>query len=381
MRALNTPWLPTTLIALLALGVLSSQLSVRHTDPSYFIYIGDRHVAIPAEVPRGVHIFPNSDGYDGQGYYQIALTLWPDLINAGLYLGNPPYRTQRILYPVLARIVSLNVPAFVPGAMVLVNFIGLCGLGWVGGRYAQLTDRHALWGSLFALYPGFLFTLTRDLTEIIASLFLMAALLALRLSSAQVWPTLWFTLAALSRETSVLAILALGAVLIAQRDYKRWMVVGIPLIVFGFWQSILWARWGVWPVLSGPPNFGWPVVGLATFLGSLDIQNAVQGVWLIEVLYLVALAAMAVWAIRSTTGPAANWHINLAWMGYGVLLLMLSRLVWVEDLAYMRAATEFYLLSLLLVLALPRPNLLLSLAVLTFLTETLVFFTRLDWRF
>ena len=39
--------------------------------------------------------------------------------------------------------------------LLATNVIAVAALGWIGGRYAQSLGRHALYGLLFGLYPGF----------------------------------------------------------------------------------------------------------------------------------------------------------------------------------------------------------------------------------
>jgi hypothetical protein len=91
---------------------------------------------------------------------------------------------------------------------------------------------------------------------------------------------------------------------------------------------------------------------------------------------VVIFAAAAAYSLRITTDLLPH---TLSWLGYGFLVLSLTHHVWVEDLAYMRAITEFFLFSLLLIIAgLPTRGLIILAASLS-ATWVVVFFTRLNW--
>jgi hypothetical protein len=376
-RSFNTQWLPAVLVAALFLVVLRAQLSTHNHDPSYFISIGGYYVVRADDVPPNVRIIPASSGYDGQFFYQLALNPFaPQEVNAGLTIGNGPYRHQRIIYPLLVWLCAFGNRDLIPAALVIVNYLALCGLAWLGGRFAQLHQCHALWGALFALYPGFLFTLTRDLAEILAAVFLLAGLLSLQQSSSSWRSAVWLALAVFTRETTVLAVLALACASIVGNVPIHRRTIGIPLCTFGAWQVFLWAKWGQLPVLAGGHNLGFPGGGIITFLNSLQIGNLMHGVWLLELIALLFVAVATTVALRTTNDIVPY---KLMGAGYGLLVVMLTRHVWVEDLAFMRAATELYLLGLVLMIANRHLSLLASAATMMMSTWVLVFFTRLDW--
>ena len=68
----------------------------------------------------------------------------------------------------------------VPFALVLVNVLMVFVLAWFGAELARLLGRHAAWGFLFPLYPGFVYSLGFDLTEIVTSACLVGTLVCLR---------------------------------------------------------------------------------------------------------------------------------------------------------------------------------------------------------
>jgi len=52
-------------------------------------------------------------------------------------------------------------------------------------------------------------------------------------------------------------------------------------------------------------------------------------------------------------GPERPGWMVVCWVGYAVMLLLLSANVWSEDWAFMRASYEFYLVSVALVVRRP----------------------------
>lgn len=381
VNCIDRPWIAVLFVAIIMVNVMGLQLSAHDWDPSYFIAIGDRYIRQPDQLPDNVHIMPNSSGYDGQFYYQLALNPFsPQAVNAGLSISNGPYRQQRIIYPLLVWLLSFGNRELVPTMLVVVNFVALCIMSWLGARFAQLHERHALWGTLFALYPGFLFTITRDLTEIVGAMFLLMAILALYHKMSNTICALLFALAMFSRETAIIPIAALGVALILNKR-DRWIglqVVAIPLVYFGIWQGALWSKWGRLPILAGGHNIGVPGAGIVEFIRSLDLGFKLHRTWSSE-FGLVALIMLlaAVVALRKSNIPL--W-LKLMWLGYAVLALSLTHHVWIEDIAFMRALSEVYLFSLMLVIASGvGRGILTSVGAGTVIIWTLMLIRRLDW--
>src|SRR5206468_13025460 len=123
-------------------------------------------------------VLSKSSGFDGQFYYRLALNPFTSQATEfGITIDVPPLRHQRILYPLLTWILSLGRPSLVPMVLVLINFIALCVMGWIGGAFSQSLKQHALWGVFLPLYPGFLLVLSRDLVEILEVSLLLGSLL------------------------------------------------------------------------------------------------------------------------------------------------------------------------------------------------------------
>lgn len=372
-RRTDHPTLLLLTVAVLWAGFLKLQFDLYGQDISRFVLAGERMV-VAAELPAGLSVWPDSWGYDGQFFYRLALEPFTSQIDQyGVPLLPPLYRQQRILYPLLAHLAAGGRPQQVPLALVAVNLAALLALGYLAGCYARQVGRHALLGVALALYPGYMMTLARDLAEIVMAVFLLAGLLAWQRQRPG-WAGLALALAVLARETALLLPLGLGlahlpqlasllrqesggrlarlprAALTALRD-RRLLAFALPAVVFLLWQVWLRDNWAVegLAAFQAHKNFGPPVLGLVDFGRHLLAHPGhLSRVWLIELAVLAALAAVTLLTMRRSQASAG---VKLAWAFYLLMLLALNRNVWVEDYAYLRAGTEFYLLSCVVLLS------------------------------
>ena len=229
------PWQIVAVCALIYVGVTLARYG---WDPMAFVIIGER---FDPGVPGG------SLGYDGQFAYQIAR----DPLGGWRYLDVPAYRYQRILYPLLARLLSLGKASLIPWTLILINVAAL--VGGTALTEAILTEHSASrWYALtYGLYIGLLMPVRLDLTEPLAYMLAQAGVLAfsrqrLRLSA------LWFALAALARETTLLFPLAYSFYLLSVRRWKTAFEWGGAIAApFLAWQIVLWRWLGDWGVGSG----------------------------------------------------------------------------------------------------------------------------------
>jgi hypothetical protein len=345
---LNRPVLLLLIVAILYFLFLASYL--RTHDAAFFVQAGDYFVDT-TQTPDNLFTVTPFTGYDGTFYYRLALTPFTQEQTAfGITIDNPRYRHQRILYPLLAWFFSFGSPPLVIYSLILVNFLGLCTLGWVGARYAQTVGRHAFWGILFALYPGFLYTLSRNLTEIVEALFVLAALVALRQQRTALAVCL-LILAILGKETAVLipvAMLLLTAVTLWQKKKANdWWVGLVPLLVYALWQLWLTIWWHDTLTEAARANLSWPLVGLVQGFYAVATINGSQTRWVIEVGALLLLAVAVLFWWRNSQ---ANRLERLSWCFNLSLLLLLSAQVWIEGQAFLRAASLFYLFSAIILL-------------------------------
>src|ERR1051326_4898414 len=260
----------------------------RDRDISRFVGAGAGVEA--REVPPGLTVRSDIGGYDGVAFYRLAVNPFTRAKKAyGITLDNPPYRQQRIGYPLLVFLASLGNARAVPLMMVVVNLLALIVIAAIGGALAQEFGFSGLWGVAFALYPGFILTLSRDTSEIVACMFMLATSLALA-RQRFVAASILLTCATLTRETALLIAIALAIVWACchpERERGVWagwvrrrasappdppltpgMTAAIPIAVFIVWQAILALIWGRLPVVAGAPDMSLPFSEFAKFLAA-----------------------------------------------------------------------------------------------------------------
>lgn len=351
-RRLDTPAFPAALAALGGVAfVLLRLFVVAKGDLSRFVLAGS-HFVDRAKAPRGLHVFPS--GYDGQFYYRLALDPL-DLARTafGITLDSP-FRVQRIGLSAISWLASGGQHPLVVDAEVAVNLAALVSLAALGGVIAKDAGRHAGWGLLVAGYWGFLFSIGRDLPEVVASVFLIGAMVALRRERG-VLSGLLFAGAVLTIETTLDAVLAIGlcsvaAIVLRRRRPSRrdaaWLVPGAAFIG---WQLYCLSAVGVLPMRSDSgDNLALPVVDPVHAVGhyvalvpSLTALN-----WFGELFVLVVVVAVAAWLLR---GSRAELWVKVAW-GISVLVaLSLSIGIW-EGTADFRAFEDLYLFSVVVAL-------------------------------
>ncbi len=236
------PWMAVALAAALYGGVI---LARHGGDPLAFAVLGTRF----SEGDRH-----GTEGYDGQFAYQIALRL----TDATPYLDVPAYRYQRILYPLLARVLALGNPAWIPWALILVNGAALVGATWLMERLLAGYGANRWYALGLGLYSGQLLSFRLDLNEPLATGLVLAALWALR---EERWlpSALLLALAALAKETSVTFIAAIGLWFLWTRRWRTAVLVtGAALAPMALYQAAL-ALW------LGEPGLGSGGAGATPF--------------------------------------------------------------------------------------------------------------------
>lgn len=278
-KATDAPLLVAALFALafaLFLPYSFHMHSDLHNNPTAYVNAGEM-LCDRTKTPPNLILYPDTVGYDGQFYYRLALNPFTTRqIDFGMKIDDPPYRQQRILYPLLVWAVSGGQWQAVPWAMLFVNWACLVMMGWMAGRLMQSFGQHALWGALLVMYPGFVITYRFDLTEIVAATFLMASLLTLQRCRFPL-TALLLVLAVLARETTLLFAFALLANNLYARYRRQALPIPdycwiMPLVADSVWQFTLLRVWGHLPSVAGRQNFGVPIIGMIQYFSHL-LQN------------------------------------------------------------------------------------------------------------
>jgi hypothetical protein len=357
----NSPILPLLITAIIYFVLIFLTVRGHGYDFSYFVCAGDKWSGGEA-VPKSLTVLTNSPGYDGQFYYRLALDPFTSrATDFGITLDVPAYRHQRIVYPLIVWALSLGCISCVPVLMVVVNFFCLCVLGWLGALFARSMRLHSLWGLAFPFYPGLLLSLWRDLGDVLCACFLLASLLFVRhrkYSSAM----LLLILAVLTRETVLLV--AVGAAYVCMKGIRNekgadglpryfWL---FPFLAYSIWQFILLRNWGyrLWNKAHfgvADRSLGWPFAGfLRSLLFDAALETEKQRVEFVEMLLIVVFAAVVVWSMRSSVASRLE---KSSWVLYAGLAFLLKERHWVEDWAFLRILSEFYVLGAIILLGSP----------------------------
>jgi hypothetical protein len=344
----DNPFFPAVTAAIAGtLFVLVRLFVVAKGDLSRFVMAG-RDFVNPAAAPAGLHVFSGT-GYDGQFYYRLALdpanlhkTAYGITLDAG-------FRVQRIGMPALAWLASAGQHQLLPDAIIAINLAALVVLAWLGGVIARDAGRRSAWGLLLAGYWGFLFSIGRDLPEVVASCFLVGGLVALRKHRAVLAGAL-FACAVLTLETTLDVVIAVGLVALVQilrrtrppgaRDLA-WV---LPALAFVGWQLIGWAVTGTLPMRADTgDNIGAPFVAPVGAVVHYLVRISSGGslLWLGEFFVLAVVTLYAAWSLLRSRVPV--WE-KTAWVVAFLVAISLARGIWYGR-ADFRGFEDLYLLS------------------------------------
>lgn len=350
---LNSPLVTAVLAAGGGVAFVLARLAVvAKGDITRFVFAGTDFVN-PSQAPHGLYVFAGT-GYDGQFYYRLALDPLDFTRTAFGITLDTVFRIQRIGLPVLSWLASGGQHAYVPEAEVAVNLAALFVLAWMGGSIAAEAGRHAAWGLLVAGYWGFLFSIGRDLPEVVASCFLVSGLVALRRRRPIVAGIL-FAASVLTVETALDIVAAVAVVSIVQvlrgRRHRgaqdaAWVVPGLAFVG---WQA------GVWSVVHKVPmradtgnNLSVPVVHMVGavfhYLGKLP--SATAALWLAEFGVLAIIVLFAAWSLLRSTVPP--WE-KVAWVISFLVAISLAKEIWYGT-AQFRGFEDLYLYSAIVLL-------------------------------
>jgi hypothetical protein len=210
---------------------------------------------LPAFRAQPIYLYRNTGGYDGQYYAQIAYD--PTIRTSALRtaVDNLQYRARRILPSMTAYVLAGGRPAAIASLYAVLNplaWLALAGLVW---RLLPVTDARsfAAWcGVLFS--AGTLAAVRYALTDLIA-----LALTAAALGWSAGFSSIFLALAALSRETALLALPALWTrPWFSRRNAAATAVAAAPILLW-----LVYLRWQLGPGDAGLRNFAWPLQGWA----------------------------------------------------------------------------------------------------------------------
>lgn len=380
-------WVPALLGFLLAATFVGTLLVRAEGDVSLLVHAAPVWTDVADDPPGSLTVQPSTDdAFDGQFFYRLGVDPFStDETVAGVTYDLPSLRNARWGYGALAFVASGGDQDLVPWSLVGLNVAALAAVGAIGGGLARASGRHAAWGALLVLWPGFAYSLSLDTSELVASAFVLGGLLAVRrrrwLPAAAL-----LSAAVLTRDTT--AVVPFGVAVAGVWQWAATRAPGIdrvpalvgapaaddpeieadrpaalvatgtvPLVLFGLWQLVQRARFGELPLTSsGDNNLSVPFGGFVEQAMEVVVPSGgAEAFRLLSMLGLVALLGAGAWAWRKTTAPATE---RIIWLGAVAVVVVLNAYLWSGATAFMRAATEAGLLSILLLLGTTRRRLL-----------------------
>lgn len=202
-------WVPAAAGLVLALLFVGALLVRADGDPSLLVHAGPPWTDA-AQARGSLTVQPADEAFDGQFFYRLGVAPWSAARTVdGVTFDLPALRNARWGYGALAFVASGGDPDLVPWALIALNVVAAAAVGGIGGALARSAGRHAAWGVLFVLWPGFAYSLSLDTSELVASAFLLGGLLALRRGR---WPVAGALLVAavLTRDTTLAVVAGVG---------------------------------------------------------------------------------------------------------------------------------------------------------------------------
>jgi len=231
---------PAGIVLLLTMCFVIFRLSSKDWDPAQIAELGTIY---QEGDPKG------TEGYDGQFAYYIAQN--PDPEQVASKLDVPAYRYQRILYPILARVLVFGNSDWIPWSLILVNFISHLIATSILCRYLNEKGYPSRYVLIYGLWVGLVIGVGTDLYEPLSYALIVASLL-LRDRKKYGSASFYLSLALLTKETALpFWIACLLTDLFSKMARKDIFLSVIPGIVFVLWQIWLFFQFGVVGIASG----------------------------------------------------------------------------------------------------------------------------------
>jgi hypothetical protein len=330
-------WRPSIVALLSYATYVGWLLASNQNDATIFAYIGSFFADRGGPVTEIVHEIGFGPpywgaGFDGQFYYYIAL----DPFNAWQMLDTVA-RYQRILYPLLVRLLSLGILPLVPYLMIAVNLAFVA----IGTEIlAKLLKLHQLnpWYSVgYAFCMGQLVCLRRDLPEPIMCALILAAIYLINTRGISPLAGLFFSLALFTKEPAMLFVVPylIWALASARKDrMKMWTFAAVSVLPYSLYQSLLFYRFGLVAFfgIGNLQTLTWlPFYGM--FQMSRPIPELVSMTTMIAVPAIAALVLFLRGVVQKTLDP-----LVMALFLNGVFLIFLPPPSYLDVFTYSRVS-------------------------------------------
>ena len=318
----------------LVIGVLIALrlLVVFDWDPSVFAAFGeDAHATTEyAEEKLGQEVLlRDNQGHDGKFFFVQSNDPWVlDPGNNAQVLDRPVYRSQRMLYPVLAGGGGFFSPDVIIWAMPIVNIVMLAVGTWAVSSIAQKHGISSWVGLAFALNIGLISELFIDGAGIVA--FALAAVGALALEEDRtVLAAVAFAGSALTREVMAIFIAFVAIFWLFRKRVIPWAVAVPGAVAIAVWAIYLRVR------IEEPPDIdSVQEITLTPFSGLIGAMTSGRA-------SLVDYLVIGVFVVLIILVPYRAWRsdVYLTWGAAGFALLgpFLTTQVWQKSFDISRA--------------------------------------------
>lgn len=210
-------------------------------------------------------------GYDGQFYYYII----KDFFMGDEGVANP-FRSQRILYPLLAYAFAFGKAELLPLSMPAVNLLAIAISAVMLWRMICDSPIRAEVLAIYTLNIGFLIAVFYDVTTpLCVGLTVAGAYFYYR---EMLWPAaLMLALAMTAQENAALVIGGLCLWSAWKRNLRGALVVAASMLPWAIWQAALWRHYGKLPMLMSGGHFAPPFFGMLSQVASLSLPGGFIG--------------------------------------------------------------------------------------------------------
>ncbi len=345
-RPEGTKLLLVSMIAvLIALGIATRAVQQADWDMTVLVAFGEDATAIRdyAEERLGDVFLRPMLGHDGRFFFVQSNDPWvlnPD--ENAMIMDRPLYRSQRMLYPLLAGGFGLFGPEAIVWSMLIVNLLAM-GFGtWAVARIAQLMGGSPWWGLAFALNLGFVSELNIGGAGVVSAAAAFWAVYAVMRGN-RVAGAVLLALAALAREAMLVAAAGTAFWLWTRGERKdSWLAVLVPVAAVATWavyiRSAIDAEGSTFQV----EEIGWP------FLGFIEAFRS----WLGDPVDLaVGVAVLLLFVLFTRRALISRQLVGFAFIGFVLLGIVFTEQVWHSYFDITRAVapiiTSFVLLVFL----------------------------------
>jgi hypothetical protein len=330
-------WLrPWWIVAAVALVYMAIVVAANGGDPLALATLGTRF----AEGNPG-----GTTGYDGQFAYYIAR----DPLNGWQHCDVPSYRYQRILYPILARLLALGQGEYLPYTLPLVTIAALAAGTWFTEQVLHRYKMSHWYALTYGLYAGQLMSARLDLNEPLAHALVQAAILTAERDRWR-WSVPLFALAVLAKETALVFVAGYLLFLLARRQWARFAGLAAAASgVFLIWQGVLWAWLGQPGFGSGGAgDTGWEFVPFRGLWSVGEIDLRLLGLLALVMVPLAVIPTLlSLWAAGSELWRG-RWHpFTTMLLTNALVVLFLPQSTYREPLAMLRLMTGLMVATIL----------------------------------